>query len=144
MVGAISIKWWFGPNTNSVQRLWFRYLARVHPWIARKPTPNHPIYFCPGPCTSIHRSSNAFTISLDTCPKNAAENVACTGFENANARSSVTSVGPALCDMACASRECGSWGGWPALGWGDLGEAGWKRHIVERVLKRGVEEDATA
>jgi hypothetical protein len=56
----------------------------------------HLIYFLPGPYTSMQRSSKALTISSDTCPKNAAETAACTGFENAKARSSVTSVGPAL------------------------------------------------
>jgi hypothetical protein len=71
------------------------------------------IYFVPGPYTSMQRSSKALTISLDTCPKNAAETVACTGFEKANARSSVTSVGPVLCsatDMACVSKIDGCWG----------------------------------
>jgi hypothetical protein len=32
----------------------------------------------------------------------------------------------------------------PALAWGEFGEAGWNRHVVESVLKSGVEEDATA
>jgi len=32
----------------------------------------------------------------------------------------------------------------PALVWGEFGEAGWNRHVVESVLKSGVEEDATA
>lgn len=56
----------------------------------------HQIYLILGPYTFRQRSSKALTISLDTCPKNAAETVACTGFENAKARSSVTSVGVAV------------------------------------------------
>jgi len=103
----------------------------------------HLTYFVPGPYTSRQRSSKAFTISLDTCPKNAAETVACTGFENANARSSVMSVEPALCSSGI--RMDGLWE-WrcPVLPWGQLGEADWKRHTVESVLNRGVEEEATA
>jgi hypothetical protein len=94
-------------------------------------------------------SSKALTISLDTCPKNAAETFACTGFENANVRSSVTSVGPVLCcptEVVGVSGADGFGGGGrcPALAWGEFGEVDWNRHVVESVLKSGVEEDATA
>ncbi len=48
----------------------------------------------PGPYTSKQRSSNALTIILETCPKNAAETAAWTGLANAKDKSRVTSVGP--------------------------------------------------
>jgi len=44
------------------------------------------------PYTSAHRSSNALTISFETCPKNDDETAACTGLANANARSRLASV----------------------------------------------------
>lgn len=106
------------------------------------------IYLFPGPYTSKQRSSKALTMSLETCPKNVADIVACTGFENANARSSVTSVGPAwsfkkMGDSWDVCDDLGR-GSWPALGWGEDGDAGWKRHVVESVLNSGEDEDATA
>ena len=60
-------------------------------------------YCCPGPYKSKHRSSNAETIILDTCPKNAADTAACTGLAKENARSSVTNVGPSSRAPALAS-----------------------------------------
>lgn len=117
----------------------------------------HAFYLLPGPYITKHRSSNALTICLDTCPKNAADTVACTGFANANDRSRVNSVGPEWsaeirwCDVDGEDEadKLGAdvfWGGGRplVLGCGDRGEAGWKRHVVVSVLNSGVDDDATA
>lgn len=52
-------------------------------------------YRVPKPYTSIHRSSKALTIILDTLPKNALDTLACNGFEKAKTISNVRRVGAA-------------------------------------------------
>jgi hypothetical protein len=113
-------------------------------------------YRVPKPYTSIHRSSNALTIILDTLPKNALDTLACNGFEKANTISNIKSVG-----AVWAQRSSG-WLAWiPSLGdsaltgdvrgciddvdgCGGVSDAGWNRHVVMRVLNRGVDVAARA
>jgi hypothetical protein len=77
-------------------------------------------------------------MSLDTCPKKADETVACSGFANANAKSKLTSVGEESVD--CLKERLS-----PAAGGVDAdGGIDWNRQVVVSVLKRGVEDDATA
>ena len=77
----------------------------------------------PRPYTSSHRSSNARIIKPETCPKNFAEMAACKGFANAKAIWYLTRV-DSFPPEAFAT--------------------GSNFQVVSRVLKRGVEEDATA
>ncbi|KAJ3558314.1 hypothetical protein NM688_g1000 [Phlebia brevispora] len=74
---------------------------------------------------SKHRSSNADTIILETCPKKAADTAAWTGLENAKAKSSVTNVGPSsrICTFEDSAADVVESGGL-LLGWGDFVDAG--------------------
>lgn len=127
------------------RRMGYRIASKFSPplyEIQHDPSLYMPIlYLLPGPYTSKQRSSKALTMSLDTCPKKVAEIVACTGFENAKARSRVTRVGPALWP-AGTMEELG--GNCLVLRWGEFGDAGWNRQVVESVLKSGVDDDAIA
>lgn len=71
-------------------------------------------------------------MSVDTLPKNAADTTECNGFSNAKARSSVTRVGPASGEwLSTATGPLASpWSGGQLEGWGEVEEAGWKRHVV--------------
>ena len=106
------------------------------------------VYASPGPYISKQRSSNAFTIIFDTWPKTLADTAAWTGFAKANERSRVTRVGlapPGLAGSAApsaGSRFCAARDG--EAGCGDCLDAGWKRQMVLRDLKSGVEDAATA
>lgn len=72
-----------------------------------------------------HRSSKAFTINLDTCPKNAEDTAACTGLAKEKARSSVTKVGPLSSSVSCDAPtvdECCKIGGLLLI-CGEVGDA---------------------
>jgi hypothetical protein len=90
------------------------------------------------PYTFAHRSSNAFTMRRDTCPKKDDDTAAWIGLANANARSRVTRV--AAESAGCCAAEI------PAskIGGADGIAIDWKRQVVVSSLKSGVDDDATA
>lgn len=111
-------------------------------------------HLSPGPYSSRHRCSKADTIIFETCPKNICEAPAYAALAKRNERSRVTKVGPWSCagpllDEAWPDGEGAAlWTGVlravALLGCGERDAAGWNRHMVERLLKIGLEDEATA